>query len=159
MALGKDKEARTINANIPDPVMTEFEVARARRKMNKQDALAEAMSHWAAGVQKAWEAERRENATASVPEPKAVPEITKGADTPPKGPVKADNLAPHERPSSGVSRPRVEDEVGPAVARANAFIRDAEKLARELGANRKAGKKDPAGHQGKGNKAGGGSGA
>ncbi len=49
MALGKDKNAVPINANIPDAIAIEFEVAMARRRMKKQEALAEAMLQWATG--------------------------------------------------------------------------------------------------------------
>lgn len=48
MAIGKDKSAIPITANIPEPVVVKFEVAMAQRRMKKQEALAEAMQQWAA---------------------------------------------------------------------------------------------------------------
>jgi hypothetical protein len=47
MAQGKDKTTQQVNANIPEAVVAAFEVARARRRLKKQDALAEAMLQWA----------------------------------------------------------------------------------------------------------------
>ena len=47
MAQGKDKTAIPLNCNIPEAIMAAFETVRVRRRLKKQEAIAQAMLMWA----------------------------------------------------------------------------------------------------------------